>query len=171
DLKSLTIALAAEMLVLGGAAPDTAAGAARAAEALADGRALEKMREIIEAQGGNAMVPEDPAILPQAEARRVVHAPRAGTVLGMNVRVIGEAAVELGAGRRSLDGSVDPAVGFHITVKPGTRVDEGEPIATVHARSGDAAEAAARRLLDAIEIGDGEAEPLPLIIGRIGSAA
>ena len=171
DVREVTLALAAEMLVLGGAAADTSVARDLAAAALGDGRALEKMRAIIEAQGGNPMVLDDPAILPQAEARRVVHAPRGGTITRMDVRAIGEAAVELGAGRRTLDAAVDPAVGFHITIKPGDRVDSGQPIATVHARDGAAAEVSARRLLEAIVIGDEAAAPLPLVVRRIDEAS
>lgn len=171
DVREVTLALAAEMLVLGGAADDTRAAREQAAAALHDGRALEKMRVIIEAQGGNSMVLDDPAILPQAEARRVVKAPRGGTVTRMDVRAIGEAAVELGAGRRTLDAAVDPAVGFHITVKPGDDVEPGQPIATVHARDGAAAETSARRLLEAIVIGEEPAAPLPLIVRRIDEAS
>jgi thymidine phosphorylase len=171
DLRELTLSLAAEMLVLGSAAADTTSAKALAAAALDDGRALEKMRAIIEAQGGNAIVLDDPAILPQAEARRVLHAAGSGTITRMDVRAIGEAAVELGAGRRSLDAIIDPAVGVHITVKPGDSVESGQAIATVHARTGAVAESIGRRILDAIYIGDQPAEPLPLIVRRIADAA
>jgi pyrimidine-nucleoside phosphorylase len=170
DVREVILALAAEMLMLGGAASDTAAAKGMAAAALADGRALGTMRAIIEAQGGNAMVLDDPAILPQAESRRILHAERQGTVIRMDVRAIGEAAVELGAGRRTLDAVIDPAVGFHITAKPGDDVRQGQPIATVHARTGPAAEAIGRRLLDAIVIGDEPAAPLPLIVRRLDEA-
>lgn len=171
DLREVTLSLAAEMLVLGNAAADTTSAKALAGAALDDGRALEKMRAIIEAQGGNASVLDDPAILPQPEARRVLHAARSGTIMRMDVRAIGEAAVELGAGRRSLDGVIDPAVGFHITVKPGDPVESGQAIATVHARTGAAAESIGRRVLEAISIGDQPAESLPLIVRRIDDAA
>ncbi|MBR9989426.1 MAG: thymidine phosphorylase [Gemmatimonadetes bacterium] len=171
DVREVTLALAAEMLVLGGAADDSAAASTLAAAALDDGRALNMMRAIIEAQGGNAMVLDDPAILPQAEARRVLDARRSGTVTRMDVRAIGEAGVDLGAGRRTMDAAVDAAVGFHITVKPGDRIEKGQPIATVHARDGISAEAAGLRVLDAIIIGDGPADPLPLIVQRIDEAA
>jgi pyrimidine-nucleoside phosphorylase len=170
DVRDVTLALAAEMLVLGGAAPDTKVGRDMAGTALADGRALEKMRAIIDAQGGNAAVLDDPAILPQAEARRVLHAERSGTILEMDVRAIGEAAVELGAGRRTLDAAIDPAVGFHITAKPGDRVEAGQPIATVHARTGQTAESIGRRILDAMVIGERDATPLPLIVRRMDEA-
>lgn len=167
DVRDVTLALAAEMIVLGGVADDTGTATGIAAAALNDGRALEMMRAIIEAQGGNPIVLDDPAILPQAEARRVLHAERAGIVTTMDVRAIGEAAVELGAGRRSLGAAIDPAVGFYITVKPGDAVEKGQAIATVHARAGTAAEAIGRRVLDAIVIGDEAAEPLPLIVQRM----
>ena len=167
DVREVTLELAAEMLVLGGAAADAATGKELAAAALADGRALRTMRAIIEAQGGNPAVLDDPAILPQAEARRVLHAERSGTVSRMDVRAIGEAAVELGAGRRSLGAAIDPAVGFYITVKPGDQVEKGQAIATVHARAGTAAETIGQRVLDAIVISDEPATPLPLIVRRM----
>jgi pyrimidine-nucleoside phosphorylase len=170
DVREVTLALAAEMLVLGGAADDASAAWGMAAAALDDGRALALLRRIVEAQGGNPAVLDDPAILPQAEARRVLHAERSGTLTRMDVRAIGEAAVELGAGRRTLDAVIDPAVGLYITVKPGDAVEKGQPIATVHARAGTVAEIIGRRVLDAMEIGEASAAPLPLIVERMDEA-
>jgi pyrimidine-nucleoside phosphorylase len=171
DLRELTVALAAEMLVLGGAATSFEAGVADASAALDDGRALEKMRQIIRAQGGNDAVLDDPAILPQAPARRPVKAGRAGVVTLMDVRAIGEAAVALGAGRTSMSAPIDPAVGFHITVKPGDVVEAGQALATVYAADDAAAEAGADRLAGAIVIGQGEVTSLPLIVERIRDSA
>ena len=168
DLRELTLTLAAEMLVLGGRAASIQRGRADAAAALDDGRALAKMRAVIEAQGGNSAVLDDPAILPQAPVRRVITAEQTGTVLQMDVRAIGEAAVALGAGRRVLHDSIDPGAGFHITVKPGEAVTAGEPIATVYGATAAATEAAGRALLSAIVIGEGEVDALPLIAARLG---
>jgi pyrimidine-nucleoside phosphorylase len=170
DLRELILALAAEMLVVGGVAETVEAGRAAAAAALDDGRALAKMAEVIEAQGGNPAVLEDPAILPQTDVRRVIEADRAGTVLSMGVRDIGEAAVALGAGRRSLGAAIDPAVGFHITAKPGDTVAQGQALGTVHARSAESAEGAAQAVQAAIRIGTGAARPLPLVLERIAAA-
>jgi pyrimidine-nucleoside phosphorylase len=167
DLRELTLRLAAEMLVLGDAAADMAEAAAAAAAALDDGRAMRMMAAVIEAQGGNAAVLDDPAILPQAPVHAVIEAPRAGRLVAMNVRAIGEAAVSLGAGRRSLDAAIDPAVGFHITVKPGDAVEAGQPLASVFARTQQDAAAAARAVLAALHIGDDEADVLPLVVERI----
>jgi pyrimidine-nucleoside phosphorylase len=172
DLREITIEFAAEMLVLGERAADAAEGRRLAAAALDDGRALAKLGEIIEAQGGNPAVLEDPALLPQAPERLVVEADRAGIITGLDVRAIGYAAVDLGAGRKSLTAKIDPGVGFHLTAKPGHAVARGEPIATVHAASRAAAERAGRALLEAITIEEGgSADPLPLIAARLDQAS
>jgi pyrimidine-nucleoside phosphorylase len=167
DLRELTLELAAEMLVLGGAAGDTAEGRTAAAAALDDGRALEKMRQIIEAQGGNAAVLDDPAILSQATVRRIIRVAAGGVLQRMDVRLIGEAAVALGAGRVALGAEIDPSAGFHITVKPGDEVVTGEAIGTVHARTAEAADAGAQQLLQALTFGGEPPTPLPLVVERM----
>lgn len=167
DLRALTLELAAEMLVLGAACADIDAARRAAAAALDDGRALETMRAIIEAQGGNASVLDDPAVLPQAPVRRTLDAAIGGTVRSMDVRAIGDVAVALGAGRRRLGDTIDPAVGMHITVKPGDVVMRGDALATVYAADAGSAESAARALMAAIRIGDGDAAALPLIVERL----
>jgi pyrimidine-nucleoside phosphorylase len=167
DLREVTIALAAEMLLLGGAEQDRTAAARAADEALRDGRALDKMREIVVAQGGNPSVLDDPAVLPQAPIRRPVEARTSGCVSSIDVRAIGRAAVQLGAGRTLLGWRIDPSVGFHITAKPGHVVNRGEPLATVFAGSVEAAEAAVDALHASIEIGEHVEPPLPLVSHRI----
>ena len=170
DLRDLTVALAVEMVQLArGGAPE--AIRAQVERALADGSALERMRSVIAAQGGNPAVLDDAGLLPQATVRRVVAAERRGVVQKMDVRAIGEAAVALGAGRAALDSEIDPAVGFHITIKPGNDVEKGQPIATVYAQTDAAGERAALALTQAITIGDVmEERPLPLISHRITDA-
>jgi len=169
DLREVTLALATEMLVLAGVATDAAAARAAAAGALDDGRALRCMEHVIEAQGGNPAVLEDPAILPQAPVQRVFTSPRDGTVTTVEPRAIGEAAVALGAGRTALGAPIDPAVGFHITAEPGDRVAAGEPLATVHARTEADAELGVAALARAVRISgeDADAAPLPLISHRV----
>jgi len=97
----------------------------------------------------------------------VFEAPQEGTILAMDTRAIGVAAVELGAGRATLGARIDPSAGFHLTAKPGDRVERGQPLATIHARTNALAEQAARRLQAAIRIGEGDATPLPLLGERI----
>ena len=171
DVYELTVALAVEMVQLarGGAAEGIRA---EVETALADGRALERMRRVIEAQGGNPAVLDDPALLPQAPIRRVVTAQTRGFVQKMNVRAIGEAAVALGAGRAALHSTIDAGVGFHITIKPGHKVEKDQPMATVFAQTDAAAEQAALALRHAVTIGEMMRElPLPLISHRITEAA
>jgi pyrimidine-nucleoside phosphorylase len=166
DLMTVTDALGAELLCAAGVAADVPAAQARLAQARRSGAALERFRWIVEAQGGNPAVVDDPAALPQAPCRAVYQAPVAGVIMTVAPRPIGHGIIALGGGRTRLEDEVDPAVGFVITVKPGQRVARDEPLATIHARD-EAGLAVGRRALDeAITIGDAGA-PLPLLSHRI----
>ncbi len=168
DLRAVTVALAAEMLVLAKAAPDTASAARLAESALDDGRALGKMREIVTAQGGDPRVLDAPAaVLPQASMRRAVTADRTGVVSGMDVRAIGLACMRLGAGRNSLGGAIDPAVGFLLPRKPGDAVSVGDELAVVLGNDESRVAAAVEALRGAIAIGDEAGPVLPLLMQRI----
>ncbi|MGK7311690.1 MAG: thymidine phosphorylase [Candidatus Longimicrobiales bacterium M2_2A_002] len=168
DLREVTVALAAEMLVLAGTAATVADGRDQATAALDDGRAFERFRRVIEAQGGDPAALDDTDRLPSAPVRRAVEAERSGRVVGMATRAIGEAAVALGAGRTTLDEEIDPAVGFVMEVGPGDVVEPGRSLATVHAADEATAEAAARALRSAIRIrDDGEPSFRPLVSHRV----
>jgi pyrimidine-nucleoside phosphorylase len=170
DLMAVTYALGAEMLVLGGAAATRDEARRRLEVAISSGRAAEKMQAIIEAQGGNPGVVDDPAVLPQAEACELYDAPRSGFVARVEPRAVGRGVIALGGGRTRMEDTVDPTVGFVITAKPGEWVNAGEPLATVFARD-DAGIAAGRAALaDAIHIADEAEHPLPLISHRVTSA-
>ena len=133
DLMELTYALGVEMLLVAGVDTDRTAARQRLEKAVRNGRALETLARIIEAQGGNPAVVEDPGVLPQAAAVEVFSAVEAGTVTRVEPRTIGEAVVAMGGGRRVVTDIVDPSVGFVITVKPGDQVERGQPIASVFA--------------------------------------
>jgi pyrimidine-nucleoside phosphorylase len=167
DLMTVTYALGAEMLVLGAAyATREEAGAAMRA-AIADGRAARKFREIIEAQGGNPGVVDDPAVLPQAPHAAVWRAPRAGVVAQVEPRAVGRGIIALGGGRRTVADRVDPAVGFVITARQGDDVQAGEPLATIYARDAAGLEAGRAALDTAIRIADDAPAPLPLVSHRV----
>ncbi len=175
DLMAVTYALGAEMLVLGGAYATGEDAHAAMRAAIADGRAAAKFQAIIEAQGGNPGVVDDPAALPQAPVSGVYEASRAGVVARVEPRAVGKGIIALGGGRTRVDGRIDPAVGFSITARPGQAVARGEPLATVYARDA-AGLAAGRAALDAaIRIADGSSTeavpaPLPLISHRVTPA-
>lgn len=168
DLRELTIALTAEMVVLAGIESDLERARAACADALDDGRALEKMREIVEAQGGNPAVLDDPAGLPQAPLRLVYESPTDGWVSEVDARAVGRAAVGLGAGRMKVEDPIAPGVGFHVTARPGERVERGQALASVYAGSrGDADEALAA-LGRAIRLSEEPVpEPPPLLSHRV----
>ena len=170
DLMTVTYALGAEMLVLGGAfaARDEAHAAMRAA--IADGRAARKFQEIVEAQGGNPGVVDDPAVLPQAPQSAVWRAPRAGVVAQVEPRAVGRGIIALGGGRRTVDDRVDPAVGFVITARPGDAVRAGDPLATIFARDAAGLDAGRAALDAAIRIADDAPPALPLVSHRVTAA-
>lgn len=170
DLVHVTLALAAEMLVLAGKAKRPGEGFQMADAALKDGRAAERMRRVVDAQGGNPAVMDDPALLPQAKMRTTLKAGRAGFIGEMQVRAIGEAAVALGAGRVTIDSAIDPAVGFHITAKPGDAVVRGQPLATILCHSRAAGEKALQRLRAAIPVVDEKVSCLPLVSHRVSAS-
>jgi pyrimidine-nucleoside phosphorylase len=169
DLMDVTYALGAEMLLLVGAAADRDDARRQLRDAVDSGRALETFARMIEAQGGNPAVVEDPGILPQARAVEVFRAPRTGVVTGVEPRRIGRAIVELGGGRRTVEDEIDPAVGFVITVKPGDPVRAGEPVASVFAGDENGIALGLAALDEAVTI-DGVARRTPLISHRITAA-
>jgi pyrimidine-nucleoside phosphorylase len=168
DLLEVTYALGVEMLIQGGIEKNTKKARKKLETAIASGLAAEKFEQIIEAQGGNPKTVEDPSVLPQAQAVEVYLTPRTGVVQRVQPRPIGRAIIALGGGRRTVDDVIDPTVGFVITVKPGDKVLEGEPIASVFAKDADGIQAGFEALGQAIVIGDKLTQkPLRLVSHRV----
>jgi pyrimidine-nucleoside phosphorylase len=132
DLESLSIELAAWMLKLAGAAGSLDAARTRVREALASGAGLDRFRRVIELQGGNPRVCDDPTLLPQSRETVVLRSERDGRVARLAARAIGHASMLLGGGRETLTSAIDPSVGFVFHKKVGDPVAVGEPIVTVH---------------------------------------
>jgi pyrimidine-nucleoside phosphorylase len=171
DLVDLTLALGVEMLQLAGVATDSERARSLLEDALGSGRAAEKFGEVIEAQGGNAAVIDDPALLPQTKLSAVFTASQAGFVAAVEPRALGRATVEMGGGRRNLDDVPDLSVGFSVTVKPGNTVTAGQPIATVYANDPDGLAIGGRALERSIRIGsDITLHSMPLVSHRVTSA-
>ncbi|GAB4226500.1 MAG: thymidine phosphorylase [Kiloniellaceae bacterium] len=167
-LREVTLALAAEMLLLGKLADTAPEALAKAEEALTSGRAAERFAAMVTALGGPADFLERAGeILPRAPLRRAVQAKAAGVVTACDTRAIGLAVIELGGGRRRVEDAVDPAVGFDEIVPLGQIVTASDPLAMVHAADEAAAERAAELLQKAFEIGETEPEPSPVVHQRI----
>ncbi len=171
DLLEVTYALGVEMLIQGGIEKNTKKARKKLETAIESGLAAEKFEQIIEAQGGNPKTLEDPSVLPQAQAVEVYLAPRTGVVQRVEPRTIGRAIIALGGGRRTVEDIIDPTVGFVITVKPGDKVLEGEPIASVFAKDPDGIRTGFEALAQAIVIGDKLTQkPLRLVSHRVTRA-
>ena len=168
DLMEVTYALGVEMLLMAKVESTATKARQRLENALSSGLAAEKFEQIIEAQGGNPKVVEDPSVMPQAQAVEVFGAKGTGVVTAVEPRAIGRAIVAMGGGRTTVDDTVEPSVGFVITVKPGDKVLAGEPIASVFARDPAGIELGFEALQRAITVGDKLVErPLPLISHRV----
>ena len=163
DLETLSVELAAWMLSLGGASPTLDAARARVREALASGAGLRKFQEVIGLQGGDPRVCDDLSRLPRAAETVELRAESGGRVTGIACRAVGTAAMLLGAGRETVDSTIDPGVGLVLRKKVGDAVSTGEPLATVHVSDRRRLDEALAMLRRAIRIGPEAPAPRPLV--------
>ena len=150
DFTELVLHACARLLSLSDLGIDLDEGLHRAQTAMSDGSALEAYKRWIRAQGGDP----DLSRLPVAPIVRDVLAPQGGAVTGLGALAIGVAALELGAGRRTKEDSIDHSVGVVCRAKRGDAIAEGEVLAEIHARDEPSAERVADAVLAAYEIGD-----------------
>jgi pyrimidine-nucleoside phosphorylase len=135
---------------------------------LDSGAALNKFRLLVEAQGGDVRVCEDPAkVLPAAPYRETVSATQSGWLAEAHAGRIGAAAVALGAGRMKKGDPIDPAVGFVLHVKVGDAVRTGDALCEIHAATPDALAQARDQLRAALVVSKRRARPLPLFYQTI----
>ncbi|MBN1953960.1 MAG: thymidine phosphorylase [Anaerolineae bacterium] len=168
DLREHCLVVAGEMLALGERAANPAEGVEMAAAAIASGAAWQKFHTLVETQGGNTAVIEDPARLPKARWIEPIPAPSSGYLHRVDAAGIGTAVVELGGGREQKDDAIDHAVGVMTHYKIGDQVNPASPLFTIHANDRERLQAAQERLLAAHTIGPEPVEPLPLFYRQIG---
>jgi len=166
DLMEVTYALGAEMLMLADVTKDPGTAWDMMRDALASGKALDKFQQIIAAQRGDARVVDDPGRLTPAPFIREYLAGRDGFIVDVTPRTIGYGVIALGGGRVTMEDTVDPAVGFVITAKPGDKVERGQSLATVHARTEEGTREGFAVLSEAITISDEPGICLDLISTR-----
>jgi len=167
DLLTVSLELGSRMLVAAGIAKDVCDGKARMRGALESGAGLAKLREMIEAQGGDGRVCEDVAYLPHAAYKIAVPAPCGGYVARMDTTAIGYCAQGLGAGRVKKTDVIDPAVGLVMDVRLGDRVKPGDPLATLYLNHRELANEAVARMQAAITIAQDKPELPPLIYAAV----
>jgi len=164
DVRELTVAFGAEMLVLSGIAAERGAARTRIEAVLDSGEALERFRRFVEAQGGDAAVCDDAGRLPRAPVVLDVDATEAGWITSFDTQEVGFAANALGAGRTRVGGAVDPAVGLTLCAKVGDRVERGGTLARVHARDRAGAERAGARLRGAVRLAASPPPPFAVVL-------
>lgn len=169
DFREHCLEVAGYLLMLGEVTTDEVAGRQMAEAALADGRALERFRDLVRVQGGDVSFVDDPQKFPKAPFIETVLAPRSGYLEEIDAQEVGETSVTMGAGRAQKGDPIDHAVGILIHRKVGERVDAGEPLFTIHANSRESLEAARQRLLDAHTWSDEPVLPTPLFYGAVRS--
>jgi pyrimidine-nucleoside phosphorylase len=135
DLRELSLILAAWMFFLSKRVQGIDEGRELAEQMITSGKAREKFRQMIQLQGGNASVIDQPELLPQAGQKAEVKSPASGYVTEITCEQIGIAGVLLGGGRAKKEDSVDPAVGMIVHKKIGDRVQAGESLCTVYYNS------------------------------------
>jgi pyrimidine-nucleoside phosphorylase len=163
DLEALSLRLGSEMLRMASAPPMDLR------RLLSDGTALRKFAQLVEAQSGDARVVDDLARLPTAPVQRQVSAAESGQVAAIDALEIALAGKSLGAGRDRKDAAIDLAVGIVLQKKVGEAVRQGEPVATVHARTEQAAHQVATRVAGAFRV-TASARPRSLLLRRISAS-
>jgi pyrimidine-nucleoside phosphorylase len=159
DLLSLAVQAAGRLVSLSDLGLDVHEATCRAEEAIRDGSALAAYERWIAAQGGDP----SPDVLPQAPVRRELAADRAGFVAAVSALGVGRVALELGAGRRTKEDSIDHAVGIRCFAKRGDSVEPGQRLAEILARDDASAERAAEQIRPLIEIADEPQPPRPIV--------
>ena len=168
DFDAHCEAVAAEMLLLGRKAADEETARHMAREAIADGRAWQKFRTLVQAQGGDVALVDHPERLPQARHVEELLSPQEGYIAAVDAMTVGLTAVALGAGRMRQGDPIDHAVGLVLAKKVGDFVRRGESLLTLHsnevdAKAADKLAAAKEQVLAAYVWSAERVSPPPLI--------
>jgi pyrimidine-nucleoside phosphorylase len=163
DFAELCLELAARMLIAGGVESDLETACDKAIDAITSGRALERFRACIEAQGGDPRVLDDTNLLPQAAQQRVITAGRAGFITGVETDEVGRVVMDWGGGRLRLEDRIDHAVGLRLHAKIGDQVNADDPLVTAYYNDESKFEEMSVRLRTAYRIGESAPKSEPLI--------
>ncbi|MEL7625734.1 MAG: pyrimidine-nucleoside phosphorylase [Anaerolineaceae bacterium] len=168
DFQAHCIDLSAYMLILGKVASDLESGRKMAQEAIDNGSAMLKFKELIEAQGGDVSVIDHPEKLATANYIYPIVADSDGWVKVVDAQNVGESSVEIGAGRAKKGDVIDPAVGIMVRVKVGDHIEAGQTLFDVHVNDRNSFDTVFQKLKTAVEISDEPVEPPPYFWGVIG---
>jgi len=167
DLRALTLALGAEMLLIAGTEPDRQGAVERLERILDSGAGFRRFERVVEAQGGDPRALSDPARLPSAANEYVVRADRDGVITHFDCADVGRAAGALGAGRATKEDKIIAGVGLEVLVERGDRIVEGDPLVRVRYDADTRLSYAVETLREAIHLGDDPPAEVPLIMERV----
>jgi pyrimidine-nucleoside phosphorylase len=167
DLVEVTMALGIEMLMLCGTADNHDGAREMLEDTRTSGAALETFAKVIEAQGGNPSVVDDPSLLPSAPRSTEISVEQDGYLSTCDALKIGIGAMRLGAGRERKEDTVDPGVGILLLASVGDHVTAGQPVARLSYRHEARLTEALRVLEGAWTVHDDPVAPTPLIADRI----
>ena len=163
DFLELCLTLGSQMLMAGGKAESAREAEGMLRGVIADGSALRKLAEFVEAQGGDSHVVYHPELLPEAAITLPVEAPKSGYVTRIVCDEVGICSLILGGGRETKESEIDLSVGLVLRKKVGDYVESGEPLAVIHANDAGKAEQARTRYLKACTIAGDAPERTPFI--------
>ncbi len=167
DVKRLCITLAGYMLAMVGKVRNPEEGQEQAEKILTSGEALEKFKQMIQAQGGQVEYLENTDLFPRADQVKKVKAQKAGYLCEIDAKRVGKVAVRLGAGRVYKNQKIKPEVGVILNRKIGDSVVQGETLACIHGSDEDSVNSACKELANAFNICDEKVEPPSLIYGVV----
>ncbi len=170
DLMLVSIELAAEMVVMAGVSATLDDARVLCKQTIALGSALDRFRQLVEAQGGDPRAVDDPERLPTARRKVVLESSETGFVGSLAARPVGHATMLLGAGRARMDSRIDPAVGVILHKKVGSAVHAGEPLCTLFVNDESGLDEAASLIKGAYRIVKEPVVALPLLIERISAS-
>lgn len=162
DFVEHCLHVASHLLTLGQKAKDLEEARTIAQKSISDGSGLEKLRALVQAQGGDVTYVDDTSKFERAKYIEEVKSPRGGFISQVHARSVGEAAVALGAGRAKKGDPIDHAVGFIIRKKVGDSIEQGETLFEIHANDKTKLEEARAAVLSAFQFSEQPVPPLPL---------
>jgi pyrimidine-nucleoside phosphorylase len=164
DVMAVTFGLGAGMLVAAGIETDYERAIQKLKKTLGSGEPLEIFRKFIAAQGGETRVCDDYSLLPQSKHQEELPAETDGYISKINAYEVGMTAIDIGAGRRKKDETIDHSAGFVFNKKVGDKIKKGETILTIHTNKPESIDAAKERLKKAIFITPGKGEERKMIL-------
>lgn len=166
-LRNICLLLGAHMLLLAQKVSSVEAGEELLKKLIENGEALRKFRDFIAAQSGNSQITTEPALLPQASLVETVVSPIGGYVQQIDASFIGYCAMLLGAGREKKGDTIDLSAGLVLHHRVGDKIEEGEPLITLHGNKQDMIHIVSDKVKQAIVIKENRIVPPPLVLGIV----